>query len=467
MKLLGIITRLFFCLTAMPWAWLGATDLLPFEFPDDPERWREEDFEKRFKGSYGINSFLEPELDVDNFNVYEGVLAFLDNSEGAIAYIENSIEALEGQGMEVSASLNFLLGNFHFSNDAHELATQQYIEAIHKHPNFLRAYENLGYSFMQLDENEKALPVLIKALELGSNDSQIHGLIGFLYLDKGLYLSALSSFELAMLFNPRNNTWRFGLLQCLVNLERNEDALGVAKEILLFDPDNPSNWQNMANIHLRLEQDDEGMSHLEVTHSLGGASYASRRLLGNMYFNREMVEQAAVEFTEMIKLATAEEELEDVFQVCEGLLYFGFVEEAEALLDDLSSKAESLEIELDPQALKFVDAMIAMEGGRSEAALRMFLDVLDENPAQPRALLFVGQLYGRQGDFDEAGIYFELAQMYPEVSYDAYYAHAELLLGLSQPQEALEKLRQAAIIRPSDQLSQTIRSIEETGRLMR
>ncbi len=442
-------------------------ELPAFDFPDNPERWREEDFEKRFKGTYGINAYLEPELDVDNYNVYEGVLAFLDNSEGAITYIENSIAALKEQQIEVSASLNFLLGNFHFSNDAHELATQQYIEAIHKHPSFLRAYENLGYSFMQVNQNEKALPVLIKALELGSNDSQIHGLIGFLYLEKEIYLSALAAFESAMLFNPRNNTWRFGILQCLIQLERHEDALGVAKEILLFDPDNPSNWQNVANIHLRMEHEEEGMSHLEVTHSLGGGSYVSRRLLGNMYFNREMVEQAAVEFTEMVNLATAPEELEDVLQVCEGFLYFGFVEEAQLLLNELTVKASDLELELDAISLKMVDAMIAMEGGRSDFALRTFLEVLDENPAQPRALLFVGQLYSRQGDIDEAGVYYELAQMYPVVSYDALYAHAELLLGLGKRDEALDKLRQAAAIRPSEGLSQIIRSVEDTGRLVR
>ena len=442
-------------------------ELPAFDFPDDPERWREEDFEKRFKGTYGINAYLEPELDVDNYNVYEGVLAFLENSEGAITYIENSIAALKEQGIEVSASLNFLLGNFHFSNDAHELATQQYIEAIHKHPNFLRAYENLGYSFMQLDQNEKALPVLIKALELGSNDSQIHGLIGFLYLEKEIYMSALAAFESAMLFNPRNNTWRFGILHCLTFLEGNEDALGVAKEILLFDPDNPSNWQNVANIYLRMNQDDEGMSHLEVTHSLGGGSYRSRRLLGNMYFNREMVEQSAVEFTEMIKLATVAEELEDVLQVCEGFLYFGFVDEAQSLLNDLSAKASALDLELDALSLKMVEAMIAMEDGRLQSALESFLEILDENPAQPRALLFVGQLYSQQGDLDEAGVYLELAQMYPEVSYEAYYAHAELLLGLGQREEALNKLRRAATIRPSEGISQIIRSVEDTGRLMR
>ncbi len=438
-----------------------------FNFPDDPERWREEDFEKRFKGSYGINAYLEPELDVDNFNVYEGVLAFLDNSEGAITFINNAIETLKEQGIEVSASLHFLLGNFHFSNDNHEEAIKQYIEAIHKHPNFLRAYENLGYSFMQVDQNEKALPVLIKAVELGSNDSQIHGLIGFLYLEKEIYLSALAAFESAMLFNPRNNTWRFGILQCLVSLERYEDALGVAKEILLFDPDNPSNWQNVGNIHLRLEHENEGMSHLEVTHSLGGGSYTSRRLLGNLYFNRKMVEQSAVEFTEMIKLATEAEELEDVLDVCEGFLYHGFVEEARSLFEQLSEKGRALDLELDTESVDFIEAIIALEQGRNDEALQKLLSLLEGNPAHPQALFFIGQLYASQGNTDEAGVYFELAQLYPDVRYDAFYAHAQLLLALDQRTGALEKLRQAQALNPSDELAEIIRSIEDTGRLVR
>ena len=215
---------------------LPVQDELPFEFSAELKQWKEANFEERFKGSYGINAYLEPEMDVDNFNVYEGVLAFLDNREGAISYLINGMTALEEQEVEVSASLNFLLANFHFENKDYTAASEQYIKAIHKHPNFLRAYENLGYGFMFEEENEKALPVLLKAIELGSNDSQIHGLIGFLYLEKELYLSALSAYELAMLFNPRNNAWRFGILQCLINLDRREAALGVAEEILLFDP---------------------------------------------------------------------------------------------------------------------------------------------------------------------------------------------------------------------------------------
>ena len=131
---------------------------MSFEMPEDLFNWKEEDFEKRFKGSYGINSYLEPELDVDNFNVYEGVLAYLEYPEEAIAFLINGMANINEQGFEVSATLNFLLGNFYFETNDHSRAIEQYISAIHKHPDFLRAYENLGYSFMLNGEKEKAAP---------------------------------------------------------------------------------------------------------------------------------------------------------------------------------------------------------------------------------------------------------------------------------------------------------------------
>ena len=146
---------------------LGQDDALTFELPDALFDWKEEDFEKRFKGSYGINSYLEPEMDVDNFNVYEGTLAYLEYPEEAIAYLINGMATLKDQGFEVSATLNFLLGNFYFEKEDHSQAVEQYIAAIHKHSDFLRAYENLGYSFMLNAEKEKALPGFTQGYRAG------------------------------------------------------------------------------------------------------------------------------------------------------------------------------------------------------------------------------------------------------------------------------------------------------------
>lgn len=440
---------------------------LPFELPTDPDRWKEEDFEKRFKGSYGINAYLEPELDVDNFNVYEGVLAFLENREGAITYIKNAMVTLQDQGVEVSGSLHFLLGNFYFEKGDHDLASGEYIKAVHKHPNFLRAYENLGYSLMQLNKNEEALPVLLKALELGSNDSQIHGLIGFLYLEKELYLSSLTAFEWAMLFNPRNNTWRLGVLQSLINLSRIEDALGVAEEILSFDPDNSGNWLNIANLLLRLEKQDEGISHLEVAHQMGGATYESRRLLGNLYFNRKMFVAAIREFRVLLNQVTEAEQLEDLLEVCEGLVYFGHLEDAQALLSHLTDKGAKLELKLNQVSLNFIQAVIHIESERYVEAERLLLQVMEMDPTHARALLMLAEAHISQNELDEAGVYYELAQMYPQVSYDAFYRHAQLLLAQDRIEEALGKLRQAQSIEGSEELAEVIRSIEETGRLLR
>ena len=74
----------------------------------------------------------------------------------------------------------------------------------------------------------------------------------------------------------------------------------VAEEVLLFDPDRAANWKNVANLLLRIGRNDEAAAHLEVMHRLGGASYESRRLLGNLYFTDQDIQSAFREFLQLL-----------------------------------------------------------------------------------------------------------------------------------------------------------------------
>ena len=96
----------------------------------------------------------------------------------------------------------------------------------------------------------------------------------------------------------------------------------------------------------------------------------------------------------------------------------------------------------------------------------VLIRVLEVDPANPRALLAMGEVYLRSGKWDQAVLYLELAELIPEVAYDAYNKHARLLLGLGQTQEALEKLRAAYSLDSNEGLLEIIRSFEESGRLM-
>lgn len=46
--------------------------------------WKEEDFQNRFLGRYGVNGYTEPQMDVENFNVYEGAMALIENKSEAV-----------------------------------------------------------------------------------------------------------------------------------------------------------------------------------------------------------------------------------------------------------------------------------------------------------------------------------------------------------------------------------------------
>ena len=158
--------------------------------------------------------------------------------------------------------------------------------AIEKHPSYLRAYANLGFVLMEIGEHERALPVLLKSVELGANESQIYGLIGFVYSNAGLYESALVAYRLAIFLNPTSREWRKGVLSCLIDMERNEEALNVLDEMIAFEYDNSTKWIQRASILFELGEKDSAIANTQVAHLLGGESFKSQLFLGNMLYEK-------------------------------------------------------------------------------------------------------------------------------------------------------------------------------------
>jgi tetratricopeptide (TPR) repeat protein len=117
--------------------------------------------------------------------------------------------------------------------------------------------------------------------------------------------------------------------------------------------------------------------------------------------------------------------------------------------------------------LGLIEGIVYLQQDEFIEARKRLLQVLETEPGNGQALLSLGDVYLRLADWDQATIYFELAQMYPDFAYDALYSHAQLLLGLGQTEDALEKLREANGMEGHGDLTELIRSIEETGRLLR
>lgn len=452
---LGLLT----CLSLLPLvAQPEALEVDQWIFPEFS--WKEEDFQNRFLGRYGVSGYTEPQLDVENYNTYEGVMALMEDRRQAISYLRYSMMVLDESGIQASAALHYVLASLLYEEGMMQPAIEQYILAIRKHPSFLRAYANLGFALMETGDSEKALPVLLKAVELGANESQIHGLIGRIYAEKELYESGLTAFRNAMVFNPENNAWRFGVLQCLIALERYEQAITMVDEVIAFDRRNPDNWKNRANLLLELERWDEAIIDLQVADSLGDASFATRHQLATMLFNKEIYGQASEWLARAGLLADDFDSFDRLLSVAQSLSEVGLLTEVAALLTDIQSRAAELGIELDHSKIDRIRVAIEFENGNFQQALSIVDALIEEAPADGGLQLQRAQVLISLGREEEAILSYQIAATHQETAYAANYENARLRLARGEIAEALALLRKAYTEDPSESLWTQILTLE-------
>ena len=147
--------------------------------------WNDPTFQKEFLGSYGFLAGAEPPISAEEKEALRNLIDLIKASP------EAAIQALEPQiTKDSSAAFDFILANLYFQGGDLAKAEQYYGNAVVKHPDFRRAYKNLGLVQVQQGNFEKAIKTISKAMELGEVDGRSYGLLGYGYLTQQKYYPA-------------------------------------------------------------------------------------------------------------------------------------------------------------------------------------------------------------------------------------------------------------------------------------
>src|SRR5690606_26400620 len=248
-------------------AFTGGGNLHGQIFPLSENRWSNPEFIKRFTGSYGIRSEIEPSITQDESKVFQALTPLLDqgNFQAAAQQLRSSITS------ESSAALNFTLGSILLQMGQGDAAIQQYKEAIRKFPSFMRAYKNLALAHLQEGRFEEARPLLIKAIELGDMDSNTFGFLGYIYLNEGRNDAASDAYGIARVLSPTNRDWRVGKASALMQAGRYQEAVTSFQDLIEDEPERAQYYTSIANAYISLGDPNEAAKYLEVLRRLGGA----------------------------------------------------------------------------------------------------------------------------------------------------------------------------------------------------
>ena len=421
--------------------------------------WNNKGFIDRFMATYGVKSEVEPKISADENDLFKELIPLIQsNPNQAIVKLTEAITP------ESSAALEFTLGNLYVQSNNYPQAVVQYRAAIKKFPDFQRAHMNLGVVLIQFDQHAEAQKELSRTLELGGEDGNIYGLIGYCHLIAEKYLSAEAAYRKALLFSPDKNDWKLGLAHCQLQQHKYGESVTLFGEMIQKDPDNADYWLHQANGYLGLAESDKAATNYEIVRRMGKADSKVLNLLGDIYVNQGTYKLAYDAYREAVTLDKAKETAPPIRAV-DILISVGEFDYASGLLGNIRDVRENEFGEDDRLKVLQLEARLLLATGEEDRAIKTLEQIVEKDPLDGKSLLLLADYYGRNDMAEEADLFFQRAEQIDDFEVRAKVAHAQFLVSRSAYAKAVPLLKFAQSKRPRDRVQRYLNQVEKLARL--
>ena len=428
-------------------------------YPLSENTWENPEFVKRFLGSYGIDSQVEPKISDEELVILQSVAEYAsqDKMDDAIDVLKENLDFESS-----SAALDYTLGNLLFQSEKVSAAIEQYTNAIRKFPRFRRAYKNLGLVQVQEGRYSDAATLLVKTIELGAEGDDVYGLLGYCYLNLERYSSALDAYSRALLFKPESKDWKQGKAQCLFAMEAYSSAISLFDELILDKPDRPEYWLLQANAYMATDKTSEAASNLEVVRRMNKAGPETLLLLGDLHMSQDAPELAASIYKEALKADKAPK-FKQGLRAGQILASYARWKEASDYLSILKPLYKDGLSDTNQTELLNLEAQVKMGLGDKEQAARILEQVIIKDPLNGRALLQLGQFHSEKDEGAKASIYYEDAARVEKYRVEALTLHAQLLVRAKDYSSALNKLEEAQRLKPRESVGRYLDEVRKAA----
>jgi tetratricopeptide (TPR) repeat protein len=368
-----------------------------------------------------------------------------------------------------------------------EKAIKYLDQAVKLFPNYRQAHKNLARLYFQIGEDQYidlALKHFAKSIELGDKEAATYILLSKLYFDRQLFVAAETAARQAIMMDPKIKESRTILAYSLFQQERYAEAQGVFKELLEDEPNNSDIWLMIGNTFLQDNRIDEAAQQLEIVRLMGKADSRTMSLLGDVYMNKSMVEDAKEAYSQSLKLAASEsgglKNPEEFISSVRSLNNYQEYELAMSLLNEVSDAFEGKLDDAKRNEILVLSSEINIALGQDAKAVEDLKGILDIDPLNGRALLSLGQYYSRLKTDDQAkrleavelalGFYRRAQDLIDlgregdeETARQAYVGAGQLLAREKRLREALNALEEAQAILYQDRIANYIDMIRSVS----
>lgn len=404
-----------------------------------------EEFEARVKGSFGFLSEREPKLNMAEYAILEKFVPFLEDDPD---FALEMIEGLTENNKDLSASFDYMLGNMYAQHGRIEKAETAFKNAIGKYPDYLRAWRAIGMLYLHGDSLDNALDALTRSIQLGDTDPYTFGQIGYCFYQKKEYLSSLSAYTQAILYEPGNIRWMRGKIASLRALQDFRQASVLLQELVRKRPDEAAYWMELANCWIRLKEPRNAIACLEFLRGARLGSEASLAMLGTLYVNESLPSLARGVYEEMIAQGYGVSGAS--LLRCARLLHGnGRMAEADELVSAFLEQESEPSVE-ERNAVLLYRAGVAEAAGELHDATLLVKEVLNVSPNDGEATILLGRLQYRNGDAVGALLSLERAGRSPEFAAESLVLQAQIRVDQKNFSAALEALESALALGEND-----------------
>lgn len=420
--------------------------------------WDDPTFIKEFLGDFGFLAGYEPKISEEEKEALRGLIDLIKVSPAvAIQQLEPQIKS------STSAAFDFILANLYFQEGNLAKAEQYYRSAIAKHPDFRRAYKNLGLVLVQDGNFEDAIPVISKAMDLGEVDGRSYGLLGYAYLTKERYYASDAAYRQAILMQPEVKDWKIGLARCLLETERFEIAIALFDTLLKDEPDNTDYWLLQSNAYIGDEQPLKAAKNLEIVRRMGNADLSTLTLLGDIYMNNDTPELALSAYVQAAEAAGADD-AQAVIRAADILTRTANYDQAKPLIAKINTQLTGSLNEDDELKLLTMSAKIARAEGDTETAIETLTKIVEHDALNGEAIIELANNFADTDKLPEAYNRFEQAAKIEGYERQAIVAHAQTLVRNGSYDKAVPLLRRALKIEFDGNLQDYLARVERAAR---
>ena len=420
---------------------------------DQSTFWAQEHIQKGLLRMWEVDPLTEPKLTEDEQLVVKQAIELMElnndaSTEEARILIEKSITD------KSSALLHFFVGNIYAQKADSENALLWYDQALKAFPNFLKVQRNVGIMRATSGDFEKALPSLIKAVELGATDNTTYGLIGLCYVSTGKFVSAESAYRQATVMDPAIKDWQLGLARSLILQGKHTEAIAVLEELLTTDPENDIIWAQQGSSYVALDDIETAVANFEVVERLGKATPVILELMGQIYMDRGLHELAVNSF----KKAIAKDEgrpVKTYIDIADLMVAFGALDGAKSYIGDIRSRFGSTLTKEHESRLLRMESQIALSTGDDATYVPILERLIENDPLDGQTLLMLAEHHSGQDTIDgyaRADIYYERAAKVAEYEVTALIAQAGSYVARELYGKAIPLLERAQTLEPKEHI---------------